>query len=457
MVKRLLKDKIFLKAMLGIAIPISIQSLIQASLNMIDQFMIGQLGDTAIASVGLGLKFFSILAFTLGGVLTAASIYASQFWGKKDESRVGEVLGSTLLYGALVTSAFVVIGVAFPERVLGIFTNDGPLIAAGSQYLKIISWGNIPMLFVVSYSVILRCTGHAKLPMYTGMFSVITNIILNYILIFGKFGAPEMGIQGAALATTISRILECVLIIGVIYLKKYVGAYSPRAMFTISNSLMKSFFITMIPLLLSEFFWVLGESAFTVIYGRMGTSELAAMTITYPVQGMSFAFLNGIGVATGIMIGRMLGTDDYEGAYDYSKRFITYGIIGAGIMGVTIILTSGFYVSLFNVSQEVQGFAVKILTMYSLVMWAKVSNMIIAGNILRSGGETKLTFYIESFGMWVIGVPLGYLAAFKFGLPIHWVYLMISLEEIVRMGIGLYLTQSRRWMKNITARIEASV
>lgn len=206
------RDRDYIRMMLHIAIPISVQSLIQASLNMIDQFMIGQLGETSIAAVGLGGRLSFILLLSLGGITSAASIYTDQFWGKKNTKYIDRVLGSTLICGMIVTLFFTLISLVSPEWVMSIYTEDVSVIQTSSSYMKIISLGYIPMLFVMTYSSVLRSTENAKLPMYTGLLCVVLNTILNYLLIFGKFGLPELGVQGAAIATLISRFTEYIVL-----------------------------------------------------------------------------------------------------------------------------------------------------------------------------------------------------------------------------------------------------
>lgn len=446
----ILKDKDYFGTMVNIAIPISVQSLIQASLNMIDQFMVGQLGETSIASVGLGSRLSFILLLSLGGITTATSIFTAQFWGNKDTKHIGQVLGNTIICGMIVTILFTLLSIFTPYRVMSLFTEDISVIQTGSSYMRTISIGYIPMLLVMTYSSVLRSTENAKLPMYTGFISICFNTLLNYLLIFGKLGLPELGIQGAAIGTSISRLMECILLIVVIYIKKYPGAVSIKNMFKISKNFMQVFLVTTFPLLLNEGLWAVGDSMFSVVYGRMGTSEVAAMTITYPVQTLSIGFFAGLSSATGIMLATQLGASNNDKAFKYSKRFIHSGIICSIVIGTLIILFSNLYLAIYNVSSEVRGYALKILIIFGLVLFVKVSNMIIGGGILRSGGETKLTLYLELFGMWGIGVPLGFLGAFVFHLPIHWVYLIIATEEMVRLIIGLKLMHSKKWMKNLT-------
>ncbi|MCY6482915.1 MATE family efflux transporter [Clostridium aestuarii] len=450
MIKQFFQDRPYYKIMLAIAIPVSIQSLFQASLSMIDQFMIGQLGKDAIAAVGLGSRFPFILLITLSAVASATAIFTAQFWGKKDIKNIARALGGTLVCGIFITIIFAFISLIFPQRIVSLYTKDVKIIKLGSEYLKIIAIGYIPMLLIAIYSAVLRSTEHVKTPMYAGLFAVTLNTILNYIFIFGKLGLPNMGLYGAAYATTITRYVECALILLLTYIRKYPGAFKFNEIFDISSTFMKKILIVASPLLLNEFMWAVGETMYSIVYGRIGTDEVAAMTLTYPIQSLSIGFFTGVGSAAGIMIGKKLGADDNEAALKYSRKFIKLGIIGAVTFGVLLVICSNLYVSVFNVSNDLKVKTVKLLIVFSVVLWVKVSNMIIGGGILRSGGKTKYTLYLDMIGTWGIGVPVGFISAFLLKLPIHWVYFIISMEEFIRFVIGIKLVYSRKWMKNIT-------
>lgn len=442
------KEKYF-KSMLALAIPISIQSLFQASLSMIDQIMIGQLGEDVVAAVGLGSRFPFVLLITLSAIASAASIFAAQFYGQKDMDGIAKAIGGTAAFGIIVTIIFTIISLAFPHQVLRIYTKDIAIIKMGSEYLKIIAIGYIPMLFIGIYSSVLRSIERVKFPMYTGLCSISINTLLNYILIFGKFNAPRMGLCGAALATTLSRFIELLLIVGMVYMKKYPIAFRIDKIFNISSEFMRKLFMVMWPLVINEFFWALGETLYSAIYGRMGTVQVAAMTLTYPVQSLSIGLFSGVSGAAAIMIGNSLGQKDNEKAFNYSKEYIKLGIIGSSFFGVLMIVLSGVYTSMYNVSPESKHYTVKLLIVFSSVLWIKVSNMIIGGAVLRSGGETKYTLILDMVGTWGIGIPIGLISAFIFKLPVYWVYFLISMEELVRFLIGLKLVYSKKWMKNI--------
>lgn len=448
--KQYSNEKSYYKTMLAIAIPVSVQSLFQASLSVIDQFMVGQLGQEAIATVGLGSRFSFIFLVTLSAVGTTTSIMVSQYWGKKDTKNIVNVFGGNLIFGIIITIIFSLISLMFSKQVLGIYTNDIRIVELGSKYLVINAIGYIPMLLITIYASVLRSTEHVKSPMYAGAFAVVLNTLLNYMFIFGNFGFPKMGVLGAAYATTITRFLEAGLLIAFTYANKYPGAYKIKEICDISSVFIKKILIISTPLLINEFMWALGETMYSIVYGRMGTSEVASMTLTYPIQSLSIGLFAGVSSAAGIMIGNKLGLGENELAFKYSKKFIKMGIIGSAVFGILLVACSNLYISTFNISSDLKDCTFKLLVMFSIVLWIKVSNMIIGGGILRSGGKTKYTLYLDIIGTWGIGVPLGFVSAFVLKLPIHWVYLIISGEEFVRFIIGFKIMHSRKWMDNLT-------
>lgn len=450
MIEKVLKKSPYLSAMLAIAIPVSIQSLFQASLSIIDQVMVGQLGENAIAAVGLGSRFPNIFIITLSAIGASTSIMISQFWGKKDKENIARSFGGNLFVGIVITIIFSTISLLFPTQVLGCYTNDPEVIKLGSEYLKIITVGYIPILLITMYSSILRSTEHVKLPMVAGVFGIVMNTVLNYIFIFGKFGFNEMGLQGTAYATTITRILELLVLGACIYSKKYPGAFKIKEISHLSAEFFRKIMVITTPILINEFLWAVGETMYSIVYGRMGTTEVAAMTLTFPIQSLSIGLFSGVSVAAGIMIGNKLGTDENDEAFKYSRKFVQLGITGSVIFGVLLILFSKLYVVIFNISDDLKDCTIKLLIIFSLILWIKVSNMIIGGAILRSGGQTKYTLYLDMFGTWGLGVPIGFISAFIFKLPIEWVYLLLSSEELIRLIIGLKLMYSKKWMVNLT-------
>ncbi len=446
----MIKNTNYYKMLLNIAIPVSIQSLIQSSLNMIDQFMIGTLGKEAIAAVGVGSRPLFIMFYILMGVSGGASIFISQYWGKKDTKNTAQALGLTIILGAVVSVFFTIFSLSLPDFFLQFFTKDKKVIELGESYLRYTSLGFIPMMLVVAYSAVLRSSGHARIPMYAGLFTVLANTLLNYLLIFGNFGFPAMGVKGAAIATSIARLSEFLIILFIIYYKKLPGAFKLRELVAIKFDFIKRYFITSIPLIITEFVWVLGDSAFSAIYSRMGTDEFAAITITFPIQMLTIGFFTGLSTATLVMLGNKLGANEHETAYNYARHFIRLAFVATVVTGFFVILLSHLYVSIYNVAPDIQDIAIKILIIFGAILWVKVLNMTIGSGVLKSGGDTRYILALDVLGMWGIGVPLGLFGAFVLKLPIHFVYILVSLEEVVRLVLGFYRTYSKKWLNNVT-------
>lgn len=440
----------FYKSLYKIAIPIALQSLIMAALYMTDQLMVGQLGDVAIASVGMASKIYSIISVVLAGLSAGLSIYAAQYWGSKDVRSITQLLGMTLMLGLVISLLFTGVIYLNPEFSLGLFTTDVRVMEEGAIFLKLVALSYVPTMLTMVYSAVLRSTGHVKYPMYVSLIVVILNIGLNYLLIFGNFGFPQLGLAGAAIATCIARVVECLLIIGAVYRFKLPGAAGFRYLFSYHKPLARKFYLTTYPIVLTELVWVLGETAYAVIYSRMGTTEMTAMTITFPLQGLSIGLLTGLAGAAGVLIGNRLGAGEEAMALDYARRLIRVGIIFSIGLGIIIALISPLYVSAFAITGEAHDLAVHVIWVFAAFMWVKVANMIIAGGILQSGGDSKFVFKMESAATWLVGVPLGLLLSLVWKQPLFWVYFFLSLEEVVRFGIGLMRFRSGKWIRNLT-------
>lgn len=287
------------------------------------------------------------------------------------------------------------------------------------------------------------------MPLYTSIMAAVLNTGLNYVLIFGKFGFPAMGARGAALASAIAQIAGCILLF-ILFVRMY-----RQKNWRLSFSLLteregwKQYAGIIIPILICEFFWSLGENVYAVIYGHLGTLPCAAMTLTNPVQSMTIGALSGVSQAAGIMIGKALGAGEYEKAYEDGKKMMWYGLAGSLFLSGILVLTAGFYVKIFNVEESVRHIAENLLLVFALISPVKVQNMILGGGIIRSGGRTGYVMAIDLIGTWLFGVPLGLLSAFVLKLPIAAVYFILSLEECVRLGISLAVFRKKKWMMSL--------
>lgn len=433
-----------------IAVPITVQSVLMAGLSMTDQLMVGQLGETPIAAAGIGSKVTSIVMVVLAGLATGTSIYCAQHWGKGDHARIRQLLGLGLMLGLAFASVMSLLIGLFPQLVVSPFTTDDALLLVSGKFVQLLAIGFVPMTCTMIYSAVLRSTEQVKLPVYASAIAVALNVVLDFLLIFGHMGLPEMGLMGAALGTTLARFVEFAIILGGAYWVRHVVAVRRLSELRgTSLRLARGFLVVALPLAVNELVWVLGESAYVVVYGRMGIDSLAAMSMTFPLQGLSIGLLSGVAGAAAVLVGKRLGRDDFDGAVVFSNRVIWLGVRFAVLVGVAVAAISGLYVSVFQTSPEVQRAGQYCTFVFCGFLWVKVANMILAGAVLNSGGDTRFVLIMESLATWLVGVPVAFLAAFWLDLPVHWVCLLLSVEEIVRLAVGYRRLASRRWARNL--------
>lgn len=448
------QNKSFYKVVCGIAIPVTLQSLLSSSFSVIDQVMTGRLGSTSIAGIGLAGKFSSLFSVVVSAIAAVAGIMIAQYVGKKDNREVSRSFYVNLMAAVMIAVLFAGVSSIFPAGIMRAYTKDMLTKEVAAGYLRIVAISFLPMAINSLLSTLLRCMGGAAIPLYAGMFAVISNTALNYVLIFGHFGFPEMGVSGAAWATVISQVLGCILIL-VLFLRFYrKQELKLEFVFHLNKTGKMQYLEILMPILICEFLWSLGENVYAGIYGHIGTDDCAAMTLTTPVQVLLIGALSGLSQAAAIIIGKTLGSEEYDRAYKESKKLMYYGLFGSVILSVLLISCRGLYMQIYRVDTEVKEIAMQILIAFALIAPVKVLNMILGGGIIRSGGKTKYIMWIDIIGTWGFGVPLGLLAAFAWNLSIPYVYFILSLEECVRLSISLLVFRRKNWMRSLEKQSE---
>lgn len=439
----------FFKTVCTLAIPVALQSMLQSSFSIVDQIMIGQLGSVSIAGVGLAGKFSSIFSVVVSAIGAVAGIMLSQYLGQDNNREVRRSLGVNLLFAFLLAGAFTLLCLCFPQSVMGLYTEDAATLAAAAEYLSLVALTFLPMAGSTLLSTLFRCMEKAALPLYASIFAALANTGLNYLLIFGKGGFAPMGAAGAAVATVVSQLLN--LLIMLFFLLRYrpLSAVRESAPQLSGRFNWSQYAAMLLPILVCEGMWALGENIYAGIYGHISTAASAAMTLTNPVQGLLIGALCGLSQAAGVLIGKRLGADDREGAYWAAGKLIGYSAVGAVILSVLVVLVSPYYVEIYQVEPLVKKLTQQILLAYALIAPFKVLNMIVGGGIIRSGGRTNYVMVIDLVGTWIFGVPLGLLSAFVWKLSIPYVYFILSLEECVRFAISLVVLRSRKWMQRL--------
>lgn len=434
----------FYKTLLKIAIPVTLQSMLQASFSIIDQVMIGQLGEASISSVGLCGNFTLIFTVIIGAVSTVAGILMAQFIGSDDKREAWCSFWVSTLTSIIISSLFFLSSFLFTKNILSLYTKDFEVIDVGQVYFKIIAFTYIPIAIANIVSSYLRCIEHATIPFISSFISVLINTSLNYIFIFNY----DMGIKGAALATLISQLVNLLfIIIGFIYITR---KDKPIVCLKFNKLSLNDYLIMIFPILISEFLWSLGQNVESSIYGHLSTSSLAAYTLTCPIQCLFVGALSGLSAAAAIMIGKQLGKKDYDGAYNDSKKIMYLGLVLSICISFILMIFAGNYTNLYKVDNYVKDIGKTILIVFALYAPVKVENMILGGGIIRSGGNTKLIMIIDIIGTWCVGIPLCLIATYIFKWDIVGIYALLTTEEVFRLIVSLIVFKKRKWLISLS-------
>lgn len=445
------KRKNFLYAVIGIAVPVGLQSMLQSSFAMIDQLMVGQLGSTAVTAVEVAGRPAFIYSVVLGAVSAIAGIMISQYLGMKDEDMADRSLYVNLLAAIALAVLFTVLCLLLPRQIVDIYIKDDPaVLSVGTDYLVRIVWTYLPMGISSILAVMIRCMDRAVCPLYAGITAAVVNTSLNYVLIFGHFGFPALGVTGAAVASVISQLVNLLLILIMFYRIRVRSRGGLHFSLTLGRDGYRQFLLMLLPILINEFLWSVGQNVNTFIYGHLEKGDLAAMSMTGPIQGLFIGALSGVSQAAGILIGKRLGAREYDQAYQESKKLLWYGLAGSLVLSFLLILLREPYVLLYKVEPEVRAVSGGLLMAFAVLAPVKVANMILGGGIIRSGGKTTYIMVIDMIGTWLVGAPLGLITAFLFHLPVVWVYFILSQEELVRLLMSLIIFRRRKWMTSFS-------
>ncbi len=450
-------DQNFYKAMLAIALPIALQNLIASSINMLDTLMITSLGEASLAAVGLANQVFFFYSVTVFGIATGSSVFIAQFWGKRDRENIKRVLGVSLTVGLILGIIFTVAAIAFPENIMRILSKDKEVIELGARYLRPVSLSYIVTAIAFIYGVSSRAIGQAKMPMLVSIISFITNAFFNYALIFGKFGFPELGIEGAAIGTVIARVVELGIILYVIYSSRLENplAANFKELSDWNPNFLKKYLKTTSPVILNEGLWALGNVLYSIAYAKAGVVAAAAVQILTTVQNIFMVMTRGVANACTIMVGNQIGAGDEEKAKIYARKFLIISVSLGLLLGFLLYVSPNYILRLFgDMTEELHQTSSKLIKVLGIFFVVKVFNGTTVVGILRGGGDTKFSAYLEILAVWLVGVPMAYLGVLVFKLPVHLVFASVFMEEVVTSIIGFNRVKSGKWVKNIIDDIE---
>lgn len=439
------------RKLFAITLPIMIQNLISSSLSFVDTLMIGQLGQDQIAAVGIANQVFFFISLFFFGIASGTSIWISQFYGSGEYEKMERTMSFAsmiCLIGATLMSVFSFLR---PDLIMKIFTEDINVIEPGVEYLRIVAVSYIFSSIAQTLSIGFRGIGKAHIPMIATFISLTLNAIGNYLLIFGIGPFPVMGVAGAALATTIARMLEFLIVAYFTWHGKTPFAFHHTS-FHWSRDFRKQFTVTCLPVVLNEVLWASGMILYKVAYSKLGTEALATINISEAIANFFFIAMMGIGNGATILLGNILGSGDRETAIALSRRILVITLTIGFLTGILEALTAPIFASWFNVSATVIAAAATCLRINALQQPIKSFNMANIVGILRSGGDTRAAMLIEVFGLYAVGIPLSFVAVIFFHAPLSAVYAITALEEGTKLVLGYLRYRKGHWAKVLTSK-----
>lgn len=447
--KKFIGDKAFYITTISIALPIMAQQFVASFVNLIDNVMIGSVGSLALTSVTVANRIYLIFNSTMFGLCGAAGIFIAQYYGAKDFKKCQKILNINLVCGFVISFLFMLALFLFPQNLLELFTQNPDVIYESLQYIQYVIWAYLP--YALSYSIMmaLRAIGINKIQLVIGMIGVFTNTLLNYILIFGHFGFPTLGVQGAAIATAIARTLEMLIYLGILMKKKYLFHLSLEELLHLDVSLIQSMIKKAIPLTMNEILFSLGLAVIFISYMRCDESLISAISVVDTVIQIAYIIFGGLSSAISILIGNRLGANQIVEAKINAYRLLAFGVMVAIVIGIIFILFAPKIASLYNVEDQIKQTIVILLRMKSMLLPIYVYNVSIFF-ILRAGGDTFSTMLMDSGFLWCGGILISTVLSVFFSLPLVLLYAIVEGFDIVKLFVSTYFFKKGRWAKNIT-------
>lgn len=448
--KKMLTDKLFWKSTLLLALPIAFQNLLTNSFSLIDNIMIGKLSDLAISAVGMANQITFLLNVYLFGMCSGGMIFIAQYWGAGNISGIKRTYGVLLLNCMALGILFFSVGFFAPEFCLSLYSDNPEVIQLGAKYLKYASFSYLGISLTMAFSCTLRSTEKVWAPLFSNIFAVIANIFFNYVLIFGKMGFPELGVQGAAIATIAAALINPILII-LFSLRNNSVIISPiREVFSFSLSGLKNYYKISLPVFFNELLWATGMTLYNSIFGHMSEKNFAAIIISRTVENIVFVLFLGLCNACAVLVGKYIGLNKIEQAKEYAKRFLFIVPFFGFILGSVVILMRNNILNLFNITDEVRQVAYILLLVYGLGVGLKNINYISIVGIFRAGGDTKTGMIFDLASLWGLGLPITFICGIIFELDFVLVYILMFLsEELIKTVFTLRYFFKMKWIKPV--------
>lgn len=448
--KTLFEDKKFAKRVVIIIIPVMIQQLIISGVNLIDNLMVGQLKDDALLSaVAASNQYYFIANLVITGMIGSCIIYLAQYYGAKKFDDLKETFRFTLVSSFFITIIFALVALFFAKNIILFFRNDAKLIEYGVDYLTIVFLSYFPLAISLSISSVLKAIGETKIPVFISSISVLTNTFLNYLLIFGNFGFPFLGVKGAAIATVIARFVEVICYLYVVKKHDYPFKFSLNTIFDFTFDLARKIFQKALPLIANEFFWSLGMTMIFKFYASKGVSVMSGNSIAETISNIFFILFGGMSVATTIIVGHQLGEGNIKKAKNEAYKLVAFSVLLAVFFGSLLYISGLVVPHYYQVSQEAKNIACDFLKIKGCFFWIYMF-VTQCYFIMRAGGDTKSTFIMDSCFMWTVTIPIVYIVTYLTSLNVIAIFLINQLTDIIKLLVANYFLRKEKWVKNLS-------
>ena len=454
--RRIFGDAEFFRGLAAVGLPVALQNLLTNSLTLVDSLMIGRLGESAVAAVGVAGQFSHLMFGFYWGICCGGTTFFAQYFGAHDERGIRRAYGLTLALVLAVGLMFGLAAVCAPELVMRMYTDEPEVQVLGVRYIRIVGLSYIMTTFSMALSCLMRSIEQVRLPLIASVASLCVNTLLNYVLIFGHMGAPALGVEGAAIASCVAAAVNLGVLLGAAFRGRSIACTGWRQMFAWPSEFVAEYARKCAPIVANETFYGLALMTVNMVIGRQGEANMAAMTIFRTVEGLIYAFFRGLSSACTTMVGKRVGAGELERAVDYARWYARFTPLVAVAVSLMVLSVNRPLLALFDVGQGVRDMVVMMLWAYAVLAPFRYCDYVQV-YAFRAGGESRMGMIFEIGGIWLITAPLTALCGLVWRLPFMWVYLATFVEEIVKLPIETHYLHTLKWLRPVTPEGRAAL
>lgn len=445
------KEKSFYKLILSIAVPVVLQNMITIGVNIMDTLMLGNYGEVQLSASSLANEFINIYHIMCMGMSMGAAVLTAQYYGAGNNPSLKKIVTIVLRMGLVIAAAFTVVTLLFPEELMRLYTPDEAVIDKGVLYFRISAVTYVLLGVSLILTNILRTVHQVRFPLVLSIVTFFVNVFFNWVFIYGRLGAPEMQIEGAALGTVIARLVECGSLVTYFFVfDKRIG-YRIKDLFMKCGDHVRVYITYAIPVMVSDTLLALGNSAVSIIMGHIGASFVAANSIISQTVRLSTVFNQGLSSASSVITGNTLGKGERDKAYHQGVTFLCLSILIGLAAAVVILLISPLLVESFNITQETKDIAYQLMASVSVMMVFQTVQSVLTKGVLRGGGDTRFLMLADILFLWLASIPLGYLCGLVWHLSPFWIYAALKIDWVIKSVWCIFRLRSKKWIRVVQA------